>query len=64
MIVFATGCNVSAAHAPRGGVTTVEFKKDELPPGEELTFSVTPRSCLGTYGTPLCENIKPGSIVI
>ena len=51
--VFATGCNVSAAHAPNGGVTTVEFKRDELPSGATLTFTVTPRSCLGTSGAPL-----------
>ena len=51
--VFATGCNVNAAHAPHGGVTTVEFKKDELPSGDVLTFIVTPRSCLGTSGAPV-----------
>ena len=51
--VFATGCNVNATHAPKGGVTTVELKKDELPSGATLTFTVTPRSCLGTVGTPL-----------
>lgn len=51
--VLATGCNVNAAHAPHGGVTTVEFKKDELPSGDVLTFTVTPRSCLGTSGAPL-----------
>lgn len=51
--VFATGCNVSAAHAPNGGVTAVEFKKDELPSGEALAFTVTPRSCLGTSGAPV-----------
>ena len=51
--VFASGCNVNVAHAPRGGVTVVEFKKDELPFGEALTFSVTPRSCLGTAGAPV-----------
>jgi hypothetical protein len=48
--VFASGCNVSAPHAPNGGVTTVEFKNDELPDGATLTFIVTPRSCLGTTG--------------
>ena len=51
--VFAFGCNVSAGHEPKGGVTTVEFQKGELPPGESLTFTVTPRSCLGTAGKPL-----------
>ncbi len=51
--VLATGCNVNAAHAQHGGVTTVEFKKDELPSGDVLTFTVTPRSCLGTSGAPL-----------
>ena len=51
--VLATGCNVNVAHAPHGGVTTVEFKKDELPSGDVLTFTVTPRSCLGTSGAPL-----------
>ena len=63
-LVFATGCNVSAAHAPKGGVTAVEFKREELPPGGELAFRVTPRSCLGTSGAPLCENKKLDSIVI
>ena len=51
--VFATGCNVNVAYAPNGGVTTVEFKKGELPSGEVLTFTVTPRSCLGTAGAPV-----------
>ena len=55
--VFATGCNVNAAHAPHGGVTTVEFNKDELPSGATLTFTVTPRSCLGTSGMPLTVEI-------
>ena len=51
--VFATGCNVNVAHAPHGGTTTVEIKKDELPSGDVLTFTVTPRSCLGTSGAPM-----------
>ena len=51
--VFASGCNVNVAHAPHGGVTTVEFRKDELPSGDELTFAVTPRTCLGTAGASL-----------
>ena len=63
-LIFATGCNVSAAHAPKGGVTAVEFKREELPQGGELTFRVTPRSCLGTSGAPLCENKKLDSIVL
>lgn len=50
---FATGCNMGVGREPRGGVTTVVFKKGELPPGEKLAFSVTPRSCLGTAGTPV-----------
>ena len=61
---FVSGCNVSAAHAPKGGVTTVEFKREELPPGGGLAFRVTPRSCLGTSGAPLCENKKLDSIVL
>lgn len=56
--VFATGCNMNAAHAPNGGVTTVELKKDELPSGQTLTFTVTPRSCLGTSGTPLAVEMS------
>ena len=51
--VFATGCNVNVAHAPHGGATTIELKKKELPSGDVLTFTVTPRSCLGTSGVPI-----------
>ena len=56
--VFAAGCNVSSGKEPKGGVTTVAFKKDELPSGETLTFSVTPRSCLGTAGTPIETSLQ------
>ena len=57
--VFATGCNVGSGHEPKGGVTTVELGKDELPSGETLAFSVTPRSCLGPAGNPIKATLDP-----
>ena len=55
--VFAFGCNVNAAHAPRGGVTKLELPVAELPKGEELVVSVTPVSSLGTVGRAMSEGI-------
>ena len=55
---FASGCNVSAAHAPHGGVTTLEMPVAELPKGDELVVSVTPFSSLGTAGRAISERIN------
>ena len=61
-VVFAKGCNMASGKEPDKGVTTLEIPKTELPTGETLTVSVTPRSCLGTSGAPLTETVKPGAI--
>ena len=41
-----------------GGVTTLEIAKDELPPGESLTFAVRPLTSLGTSGRPIATAFK------
>ena len=62
--VFASGCNVNVAHAPNGGVTTLEIPSSELPKDGGLVVSVTPTSSLGTFGKPIelkCGDFAPMS---
>ena len=56
--VYAVGCNMGIGHEPNGGVTTLEIAKDELPPGESLTFAVRPLTSLGTLGRPIMTEFK------
>ena len=56
--VYATGCNLGVGHEPNGGVTTLEIAKDELPPGQSLTFAVCPLISLGTAGRPIMMDFK------
>lgn len=56
--VYATGCNMGIGHEPNGGVTTLEIAKDELPPGQSLTFAVRPLTSLGTYGRRIITDFK------
>ena len=56
--VYAAGCNMGIGHEPNGGVTTLEIAKDELPPGESLTFAVRPLTSLGTLGRPIMTEFK------
>ena len=45
-------------HETNGGVTTLEIAKDELPPGQSLTFAVRPLTSLGTAGRPIMMDFK------
>ena len=56
--VYATGCNMGIGREPNCGVTTLEIAKDELPPGESLTFAVRPLTSLGTSGRPIITDFK------
>ena len=56
--VYAAGCNMGIGHETNGGVTTLEIAKDELPPGESLTFAVRPLTSLGTSGRPIITDFK------
>jgi hypothetical protein len=56
--VYAAGVNTGAGHEPNGGVTTLEIAKDELPPGQSLTFAVRPLTSLGTSGRPIITDFK------
>ena len=56
--VYAAGCNLGIGHEPNGGVTTLEIAKDELPPGQSLTFAVRPLTSLGTSGRPIITDFK------
>ncbi len=56
--VYAAGCNMGIGHEPNGGVTTLEIAKEELPPGETLTFAVRPLTSLGTAGRPIMMDFK------
>ncbi len=56
--VYAAGCNMGIGHEPNGGVTTLEIAKDELPPGQSLTFAVRPLTSLGTSGRPIITDFK------
>ena len=56
--VYAAGCNMGIGHETNGGVTTLEIAKDELPPGESLTFAVRPCSSLGTKGKSIGTTFK------
>ena len=56
--VYAAGCNMGIGHEPNGGVTTLEIPKDELPPGQSLTFAVRPLTSLGTFGKPIATTFK------
>lgn len=54
----AAGCNMGIGHEPNGGMTTLEIAKDELPPGQSLTFAVRPLSSLGTSGKAIATEFK------
>ena len=56
--VYAAGCNMGISHETNGGVTTLEIAKDELPPGQSLTFAVRPLTSLGTSGRPIITDFK------
>ena len=56
--VYAAGCNMGIGHETNGGVTTLEIAKDELPPGQSLTFAVRPLTSLGTSGRPIATEFK------
>lgn len=56
--VYAAGCNMGIGHKTNGGVTTLEIAKDELPPGQSLTFAVRPLTSLGTSGRPIITDFK------
>jgi hypothetical protein len=56
--VYAAGVNMGIGHEPNGGVTTLEIAKDELPPGQSLTFAVRPLTSLGTSGRPIITDFK------
>ena len=56
--VYAAGCNMGIGHETNGGVTALEIAKDELPPGESLTFAVRPLTSLGTSGRPITTEFK------
>jgi hypothetical protein len=56
--VYAAGCNMGVGHETNGGVTTLEIAKDELPPGQSLTFAVRPLTSLGTSGRPIITDFK------
>jgi len=56
--VYAAGCNMGIGHEPNGGMTTLEIPKDELPPGQSLTFAVRPLTSLGTSGRPIITDFK------
>lgn len=56
--VYAAGCNMGIGHEPNGGVTTLEIAKDELPPGQSLTFAVRPLTSLVTAGRPIMMDFK------
>ena len=56
--VYAAGCNMGIGHEPNGGVTTLEIAKEELPPGDTLTFAVRPLTSLGTAGRPIMMDFK------
>ena len=49
---------MGVAHAPNGGVTTLEIPKSELPPGTMLTVSVRPLSSFGTSGQALTKDVE------
>ena len=55
---YAAGCNMGIGHETDGGVTTLLFASDELPPGDELAVAVRPLSSLGTSGSPLVASVK------
>ena len=55
---YAAGCNMGIGHETDGGVTTLLFALDELPPGDELAVAVRPLSSLGTSGSPLVASVK------
>ena len=55
--VYAAGCNMGIGHETNGGVTTLEIAKDELPPGQSLTFAVRSLTSLGTYGKPIATEV-------
>ena len=55
---YAAGCNMGIGHETDGGVTTLSIPSDELPPGDELVFTVRPLSSLGTSGTPLVAKVR------
>ena len=56
--VYAAGVNLGMGHEPKGGVTTLEIAKDELPPGKTLTFAVRPLTSLGTSGKAIATEFK------
>ena len=48
--VYAAGCNLGMGHEPRGGVTTLQVGRAELPKGEKLAVSAVPLTSVGTRG--------------
>ena len=56
--VYAAGVNKGIGHEPNGGMTTLDIPKSELPPGESLTFAVSPLTSLGTSGRPIITDFK------
>ena len=50
--VYAAGCNMAVGHETNGGATTLDVPVAELPPGENVTFCVRPKTSLGTEGRP------------
>jgi predicted phosphodiesterase len=60
--VYAAGVNMGIAHKINDGMTTLKIKKDELPPGEKLSFKVHPLTSLGTRGNPIVAEFNTGEI--
>ena len=56
--VYAAGVNTGVGHEPKGGVTTLDIPKSELPPGKTLTFAVRPLTSLGTSGKAIATEFK------
>ena len=48
--IYAAGCNLGMGHEPRGGVTTLQVGRAELPKGEKLAVSAVPLTSVGTRG--------------
>ena len=48
--IHAAGCNLGMGHEPRGGVTTLQVGRAELPKGEKLAVSAVPLTSVGTRG--------------